>query len=144
MSKENVEKPLSRQNVEVVQGIYELAAKNGRGNLLAAPHLFDPEVEYVNPEGAVEPGTRRGLEAFREAVEHVGEAWEFWRMEPEKFEAVGNQVVVVARYSAKGRESGAEVRGLESALWTLRNGKVIRYEWFLGPGDAFKAAGLSE
>src|SRR6266571_6724186 len=133
MSQKNVEKPMSRQNVEVVRRIYELAAQNGRGDLLAALHLFDPEVEYVNPAGAVEPGTRRGLKAFRDAVEHVGEAWEFWRMEPEKFEAVGNRVVVVARYSAKGRGSGVEVRGRESALWTLRNGKVIRYQWFLDP-----------
>jgi ketosteroid isomerase-like protein len=103
---------------------------------------LDTEVEYVNPDGAIEPGTRRGLEAFREATEKVGEAWEFWRMEPEELEAVGDRVVVVVRYSARGRESGVEVQGRESALWTLRKGKVVRYQWFHDPGDAREAAGL--
>jgi hypothetical protein len=32
----------------------------------------------------------------------------------------------------------------ESALWTVRDGKVARYEWFHGPNDALEAVGLSE
>ena len=47
--------------------------------------------------------------------------------------------MAVVRYSARGRGSGVEVEGTESSLWTFRGGKVIRYEWFHGPEDAFKA-----
>jgi hypothetical protein len=32
-----------------------------------------------------------------------------------------------------------ELEGRESALLTLRNGKVTRYAWFHGPGDALSA-----
>ena len=88
--------------------------------------LWDPEIEYVNPAGAVEPGTRHGRTAFARAVEKVYEGWETWQMEPEQFEDVGDQVAVVLRYRARGRGSGVEVEGRESALWTLRNGKVAR------------------
>jgi ketosteroid isomerase-like protein len=105
---------------------------------------MDPEIEYVNPAGAVEPGTRHGLDAFTKAVEKVFEGWEAWQMKPEQFESVGDQVAVVVRYRARGRGSGVEVEGRESALWTLRDGKVVRYAWFHEPGDALEAAGLRE
>jgi ketosteroid isomerase-like protein len=105
---------------------------------------MDPEIEYVNPVGAVEPGTRRGRAAFRTAVENTFEAWEFWDMDLEQFTPLGDEVVVVVRYRARGRGSGVVVEGRESALWSLREGKVWRYAWFHGPGDALEAAGLSE
>jgi uncharacterized protein len=133
---------MSQENVELVSRIYALAAEDG--NLAPSFHLLDPDVEYVNPAGAMEPGTRRGLEAFREAVEKVGEAWEFWRMEPVEFKAADDRVAVLVHYRARGRGSGVEIQGRESALWTVRNGKVIRYQWFLNCDDAFEAAGISE
>ena len=103
--------------------------------------VIDPEVEYVNPVGAVEEGTRHGLPAFRVAVEKLFEGWATWHMEPEQLTAVGNQVAVVVRYRARGRTSGLELEGRESALFTLREGKVVRYEWFHEPDDALRAAG---
>ena len=45
---------------------------------------------------------------------------------------------------ARGRGSGVEVEGRESALWTVRDGKVCRYEWFHEPMEGLEAAGLSE
>ena len=65
-------------------------------------------------------------------------------MEPEQFSPVGNQVAVVVSYRARARSSGIEVEGRESALLTIRHGKVVRYEWFHGPDDALKAVGLEE
>ena len=38
--------------------------------------LMDPEIEYVNPAGAVEPGTRRGRAAFSRAVLSAGQGRE--------------------------------------------------------------------
>ena len=105
---------------------------------------MDAEIEYVNPPEAVEPGTRRGQAAFSAAVENVFDGWESWQMEPEEFRAAGDQVVVVLRYRARGRGSGVEINGRESALWTLRDGKVARYAWFQEPAEALEAAGLRE
>ena len=62
-------------------------------------------------------------------------------MKPERFESVGNQVAVVLRYTARGRSSGVEVEGRESALWTLRDGRVVRYAWFHDPQEALEAVG---
>ena len=132
---------MSEENVRVVRSFYDAWAQ---GDLPGPIELMDPAIEYVNPEGAVEPGTRRGVSAFGEAVARVFEGWETWHAEPEEFRAVGDEVAVVLRYRARGRGSGVEVDGRESALWTVRNGKVVRYAWFHEPGDALEAAGLSE
>ena len=43
---------------------------------------------------------------------------------------------------ARGRGSGVVVEGRESALWSVRDGKVTRYEWFHGPEDAMEALEL--
>jgi ketosteroid isomerase-like protein len=132
---------MSQENVEVVRGFY---AAWSRDEFPGPTELMDPEIAYVNPTRAVEPGTRRGLAAFSRAVEKVFEGWETWHMEPEQFRAVGDQVAVVVQYRARGRGSGVEVEGRESALWTLRDGKVVRYAWFHGPAEALEAAGLEE
>ena len=130
---------MSEENVELVRRLYAAWSRDG---FPGPTELLDPEIEYVNPGRAVEPGTRRGLAAFSRAVEKVFEGWETWHMEPEQFRAAGDQVAVVVRYRARGRGSGVEVEGRESALWTLRDGKVVRYAWFHEPADAFEAAGL--
>jgi ketosteroid isomerase-like protein len=130
---------MSRQNVQIVRGFYEAFARDE-----FPAEVIDPEIEYVNPAGAVEEGTRRGLPAFRRAVEKVFEGWATWHMEPEEFTAVGDQVAVVVAYRASGRASGIELEGRESALLTLREGKIVRYAWFHGPTDALKAASSQE
>ena len=71
------------------------------------------------------------------AVEKVFEAWEYWRAEIERIDSECDRVAVAVRYTARGRGSGMEIEGSESALWTLRDGRVVRYEWFHGRNDAF-------
>lgn len=125
---------MSDENVEVVRSFYDAFA---RGEF--PDEVIDQDVEYVNPVGAVEAGTRHGISAFRGAVEAVLEGWETWQMEPEQFTARGDQVAVVVRYRARGRTSGVELEGRESARLTLRDRKIVRYEWFHDPADALRA-----
>jgi ketosteroid isomerase-like protein len=132
---------MSQENLEIVQRFYQAWA---RDDLPGPTDLMDPAIEYVNPVGAVEPGTRRGRNEFIAAVEKTLEGWETWEMEPERFESVGDEVAVVLRYKARGRGSGIEIHGRESALWTIRDGKVCRYAWFHEAAEALKAVGLEE
>ena len=131
---------MSQENVEIVERFYEAWAREDAG----PTELMAQEIEYVNPAEAIEPGVRRGRAAFGQAVNAVIDGWETWQAEPERFIAAGDQVVVLVRYHARGRSSGVEIEGRESALWTLRDGRVQRYEWFPGPSDALEAAGLQE
>ena len=133
---------MSQENVEIVRAIYDAWARN---QFPGPPDVLDAKIEYVNPAGAVEPGTRYGLEAFGRAVEQVFvEGWESWRFEPERFTPCGDQVAVVLGYRARGRGSRVEVEGRLSTLWTLRRGKVVRFEWFHGADEALEAIGLRD
>jgi ketosteroid isomerase-like protein len=132
---------MSQENVEVVRSVYEAWARN---DLPGPARLFDAHIEYVNPPNAVEPGTRQGLAAFSRAVHDVFAGLEAWQIEPERFIPAGERVAVVVRYRAHWRASGVDVEAHESALWTVRDGKVVRYEWFHGPNDALEAVGLRE
>jgi uncharacterized protein len=131
---------MSEENVEVVRRLYDAWA---REDIPATVELLDPEVEYVNPAGAIEPGTRRGLHEFIAATEKLSEGWASWKMEPEQFTDAGDKVAVVMSYRARARRSGIEVEGRESALLTLAGGRIVRYEWFHEPSDALLAAGLA-
>ena len=61
---------MSQENVEIVRSFYDQWTRDDSPPI----ELMDPEIEYVNPAGAVEPGTRHGLDAFTKAVEKVFEA----------------------------------------------------------------------
>ena len=82
---------LGDANVEIVRAVY---AAWDREEFPGPPDLLDPQIEYVNPPDAVEPGTRRGLEAFARAIAKTLEGWETWRMELEDLESHGDDVVV--------------------------------------------------
>ncbi len=129
---------MSEDNVAVVRRVYDAWA---RDEFPGPPDLLDEEIEYVNPPMAVEHGTRHGLAEFARAVQKVFEGWETWRAEPEEFTQRGDQVAVVVRYRARARGSGVELEGRESALWSVRAGRVVRYEWFPDAGDALAAVG---
>ena len=77
---------MSQENVEVVRRFYRAWA---RDDFPGPIELMAPDIEYVNPAGAVEPGIRRGRAEFIAAVEKTLEGWETWEMKPERFEAVG-------------------------------------------------------
>jgi ketosteroid isomerase-like protein len=121
-----------------VRRLYEAWA---RGDIPGPVELFAEDVEYVNPPGAIEPGTRSGVAEFARAGEKLLDAWEFWEGEPEEMKTAGDRVAVRVHFRARGRGSGAEVEGYESALFTFRDGKVARYEWFHGEAGAFEALG---
>ena len=94
---------MSEQNVELVRRIYDLWSREE-----SARDLIAEDVEYVNPSYAVEPGTRRGRKSF--AV--VRDTYEDFNVQVERFvDTAGDDVVVLARYTASGRGSGVPARG---------------------------------
>ena len=96
--------------------------------------FLHPDVEYVSPPDAVEPGVRRGLEGFRTVLaavtEGLGPAAQFRLGEVVER---GERVLVCMSIRTGGGASGVEVTGpAVGVVWTLRDGKVRRVEWFWG------------
>jgi hypothetical protein len=63
-------------------------------------------------------------------------SFKWWRFDPEDVTAIGGHVVVVGRFHAQDKDSGIEIDRLQSRLWTVRGGTVVRYQWFDGPLEA--------
>jgi uncharacterized protein len=130
---------VSEENVDVVRRIYAVWAKEGSP---VPSGLLDPEIEWVNPPDAVERGTHRGLDAFAGAVDAVSDTFEGVGVDIDEILDAGDRVVVLATLRGRGRGSGADVERRQGYVWTLRDGKVIRFQWFNKPDDAMSAAGV--
>ena len=126
-------------NVALVRRIYEAWWAHGTP---AASGLLDPAIEFVNPPEAIEPGTHVGIDPFQRAVERIDELMEGYRVEVEEMTAAGDEVVVIGTIHARGRASGAEIRRRHGYVWTIRDGRAVRFRWFSEPAAALTAAGL--
>ncbi len=125
---------MSQENVELVRAIYDRWAAGS-----SARDLIDADMEYVNPSYAVESGTRRD----RRALARVREVYPDFRVEPERFLDAGENVVVIG--TARGTAaSGVEAQWRQGYVWTVREGKAIRFRWFNDPNEALEAVGLAE
>ena len=124
---------MSESDLEIVRAIYDawLAGKSART-------YIDPEVEYINPPDAVEPGTRRGRDAFR----RIRDAYDDVRIEPREFIDAGSDVVVIATVRATGRGSGVPIEWQHGYIWTIEAGRAVRFRWFNDPAEALAAAGI--
>ena len=130
---------MSQENVEVVKRLYDAWKKDGFG---VVPALMDPDIEYVNPPYAVEPGTRRGYEGFAIAAEAIRAVYPTRRLEPLEFWDAQNRVAVRARVIASGVGSSVEADVERGYAFEVRDGRVLRYAWFNEPREAREAVGL--
>lgn len=130
---------MSQENVDAVRRIYAAWVREGSP---VPSGLLDQEIEWVNSPDAVEPGTRRGIDAFAAAAESVSDAFEDARVEIDEMLDAGERVVVIATLRGRGRGSGADVERRQGYVWTMRDGRAIRFEWFNEADAALRAAGL--
>jgi ketosteroid isomerase-like protein len=123
---------MSQENVELVQEIYTRWSSGG-----SAAELIDHELEYVNPDYALEAGTHRD----RGALGRIRDVYPDFRVEPERFVDAGEEVVVIG--VARGTSaSGVVAQWRQGYVWTIREGRAVRFRWFNDPAEALAAVGL--
>lgn len=137
---------MSEENVEVCKHAFE--ALGIRRDIEAGLAYIDPEVELQSAIiGGTEGNTYRGHEGVREWMAESDATFEELRPEaPEEFEFrdLGDEVLMVGRFHARGRGSGVEIDSTIAWLHTLRGGRIVRSRGYLDPQEALDAAGLSE
>ena len=134
---------MSQENVELVRRIYE------EGRIYQDPEwlvdeLGTPDIEYVNPSYAVEPGVRRGRAEVARALRRAHELFASPRYAIRQLFDAGDAVVADLSFYAHGRGSESEAVQHEVHTWTLRDGRVARFEWGRDRRKALEAAGLRE
>jgi ketosteroid isomerase-like protein len=131
---------MSEENVELLRQAEEALLRRDRDTYLA---LHDQDFEIVPirdwPEGGV-----RGREAGWDFNMRILDSFEWVPVEVERVAAGADKVLVHLRYDARGAGSGAEVELDQWYVATVREGKILRLEWFTDGVEAREAAGLSE
>ena len=134
---------MSEENVEVVSRLWELLAQE---DWVATEDLLSPQTEVYDFD-IPDAGVYRGRSAVRDWLDQWDEAWASWDVEEVDIRpAAENRVVAFFTLLAKGRGSGVELKRRDVMLHDLRDGKVVRIEYYneRQKGPALKAAGLSE
>jgi uncharacterized protein len=132
---------MSQENVEIVRACLEAWQ---RGDEATAMNALAPDIE-INLVGAAVGGeVFHGHEGVREAVEGFDSAWERSEFEFGDLLDAGDHVVVPFTHRLRGRASGIDVVARYSAVFTVRNGKIVRFRDFASRGAALEAAGLRE
>jgi ketosteroid isomerase-like protein len=125
-----------------MQTVEAVLAAFRRGDVEAMLDLNHPEGEWVNPDYAIEAGTRHGREEIRQAIERVSEFFE--EVEVESMErAPDGRILVISRVRSRGMAGGPGIEGRTSTIFTVRDGLVLRYEWFRTSEEGRAQAGLA-
>jgi ketosteroid isomerase-like protein len=132
---------VSQENVAVLRPVYE---EWEAGNLRAGEQLLDAEIESVWPREFPSGGAYHGRAGHAHAMREWLSPWEDFRLTAEGYFDAADRVVVPFRVHARGKESGIEVERRWAHIWTIRSGKVVRFEVSLDPAEALKAVGLEE
>ena len=88
-------------------------------------------------------GERRGAAGLREIWLDWLEPWETYRAAGYELIDAGDLVLSLAHDVGRRRDMVEEVELRGTALWTVREGKIARVEFFARREDGFAAAGIS-
>jgi ketosteroid isomerase-like protein len=144
---------VSEQNVELVMALQpapdEDVAQRVRddrvwGGLEAAlGPLFHDDCECSVPRFG---GTKTyvGVEGIRAAWLDWLAPWASYRSEIEKAIDLDDRVLLLVNDYGRRDRNAPEVRGNVAAIWTVRDGKIARADFYTDRSGALKAVGLEE
>jgi ketosteroid isomerase-like protein len=109
---------------------------------------FDPQIEMIWRDEQTYPDTAQHLRGVAQVIAHTEQLRDGWidlayeLLEVD--EVPDDRVVALVRVSGRGRQSGVPIVFHFFALYTIRDGKVRKIEFFRHRADALQAAGLEE
>jgi ketosteroid isomerase-like protein len=119
---------MAEQNVEIIRSAID--AYNRR-DIPAVLERLDPDVELLPIRAVLEGMVYRGHEGFKQFVEDMSEEWEEFHPEPEQFRNIGTDYVMVfGRFLGRTRASGVEVDSPGIWMCQVRNGKILRVQFY--------------
>jgi len=130
------------ENVQVVQ---QLFAAFGQGNIAAVLQMLAEDVDYQSPVTRTEPveiSWAKPRHSREEVALHFKELAE--KVQPEPFEqleftAQGDRVVVEGRNRGTVRSTGRTYEHDWVMVFTLRDGKIVRYRHYYDTADIIAA-----
>jgi ketosteroid isomerase-like protein len=132
---------MSQENVELVR---DAAVAFNRRDLDAWSEYIADDIDYRAVEGAPDDhGPIHGKDALSVYLQDWLDTFDEFKSEPiELIEAGDDKVVAVTRISGRAKLSGVETDLTYAALYTIRDGKIVRGREFWTRDEALEAAGL--
>jgi ketosteroid isomerase-like protein len=133
---------MSQENVEVVRSAIETrnAGSDAYLDFIAEDVEIHPDLSRF-PEA--EPF--RGREEFKSFVADADQSWAGRaRQEIKEIFPVGDRVVARTTWGGRGRASGIDLRSDLTMISTVKDGRIVKIEYFFDHAKALEAAGLSE
>lgn len=125
-------------NTKIVQNVYE----NFRsGDIKALLNLLSEDIEWQLPEIENVPfgGKRRGHEEMGQFFASLVDTQEVQHFEPREFIAHEDKVVALGHYAWHVKSTGREFGGDFAHVFTIRDGKVIRFHEYMDTAAAAAA-----
>ena len=123
-----------RTNVEVVERFFDRPLESEWAELI------DPDIE-IHDFDLPDAGVYRGQEGLARYLAQWEEAWEEWDWTIEEILESGDRVVVLFEIRARS-ESGPQTSRRNGTVLTLRDGKIVRFEYYTEQDEARRAADL--
>ena len=116
--------------VEIVKRSYDAFERKDLAGVLGDMH---PEIVWEQAQGLPHGGIYHGPEEVRRNIFEPLDAewWDEFSAAPDEFIAAGDQVVVIGRYRGVGKQTGKRLDVPFVHVWTLLDGKAIRFRQFL-------------
>jgi ketosteroid isomerase-like protein len=138
MSQENVELILAAQEPDLVRWLQDDAVWN------AFAARLHPDFEHVSVNRVEDGVIHHDAEALRRGWSMWVAPWESYRQEIDEAFDCGERVLVVCTHFARTPGSNHEVEMKGASIWTVCDGKILRFESYTDPAEALKAVGLAE
>jgi uncharacterized protein len=116
-------------SVDAVRRSYEAFARHDLDGALAMMH---EDIVWHQAQGLPHGGIYHGLAEVRSNVfDPIDESWwENFKADPEEVIGVGDDVVVLGRYTATAKETGRPLDVPFAHVWRFRDGRAVRFHQF--------------
>ncbi|MFC0437143.1 nuclear transport factor 2 family protein [Kutzneria buriramensis] len=110
------------------------------GDLAALRDTLAPDVEWTEMAGFPLAGTYRTPEGVTSNVmEKLVADWDDWTAHDDNYVVDGENVVVLARYTATNKATGKHVHVRVAHHFVVRGGKIVRFEQFVDTAKVLAA-----
>jgi len=127
-------------NVDALRQGYE--ALNS-GDLSEVHALLHPDIEWQEGRGAPEAGVHCGRDTFETFLRNWLESFDDFRIEPEQIIEDGDRLIALVRQSGTGRASGIEVEARIAHVWTVNDGRAVRWQSYASREEALADSAAS-
>jgi uncharacterized protein len=121
----------SVSNLKLIKATYEAFAT---GNIPGFLGVLDPGVVWNEAENFpyADGNPYIGADAIVQGVfARIGTDWEYWTITDNEYhETLEGMVIVTARYNGKHRITGKVIRAQATHMWTLKDGKITRFQQY--------------